>query len=161
MITLSTVTVQSVYSRDQTLELVSNLVYRDSFDALAELFDSTGKPFTGTFKQEASLVLFPVQRGRIMPMPRIKVHFVERGDAVSVIMESSPNLNTTLHLVTFALFGLVMTYLSYPTYGVISSVTMVFPSLFIMIIRHLLLKEISRAVSIITSKIGSAQARDD
>ena len=90
MITLSTVTVQSVYSRDQTLELVSNLVYRDSFDALAELFDSTGKPFTGTFKQEASLVLFPVQRGRIMPMPRIKVHFVERGDAVSVLTASRP-----------------------------------------------------------------------
>ena len=159
MLTLKTTTLTLERSQEESLETIEGLIYGDALDALAELSKFKGKPFTGSVDGDG-FVVFPVQRGRFNPMPRLRGEFSNHGGEVLLTIHSGPNLNTTLHLLAFALFGLAMTWLGWPRHGVGALALLVFPGLFIFATRSLLLSESARALAIIAEHLVVAEPSD-
>ena len=127
MICISTHTLSSPLAPEEVLRRIEQRTYTTAGAAFGALTDRARLPFTGKI-DAASFTIYPVQRGRIMPMPRIRGSVVKSSSGSRVLLRSTPNTSGSLTALVWLGFGVFVAFKALPFQGLlIASLSLCFP----------------------------------
>ena len=113
MITLSTQHINSPLCVEDIRTRLKKRITNNMGEALSTSNDYL---FTGILADD-SFTLSLIQRGRIVPMPRIYGMLDSSSQETKITIIGKPGLSSTLHIITWSAFGLGMSIYGFPTLG--------------------------------------------
>jgi len=130
--------------------------YTSAGAALGALADSERLPFTGTLKGRR-FTIYPVQRRRFMPMPRISGSVVESDSGSLIHLRATPNLSGLLTGVAWLGLGAFIALKALPIQGpLIASLFLCFPIAVLAAAYLLLRRECSMAHEILRADLDAS-----
>ena len=109
--------------------------------------------FSGTLTKKG-FMLTPIQKGRIVPMPKLYGIFHNAEQGTSIMIEGKPGISTTLNIIAWFLAGLGWVIYSIPYHGVFALGFMLIPLSFIAIMLWFIHREIRLGVAQITDVLS-------
>ena len=148
MLNISKHSLHTTLSKEECLLRIRALVYENAWDGIRDLSKIDGLPFTG--KIEANdFTLSMIQRGRIVPMPKIIGKVVELETGCELVLRSRPSINAAANIALFSAVAIAMVVLMIRNQQPSLLAFAIFPLLIVGVSIFLLRRESTQAVAVL------------
>lgn len=148
MLNISKHSLHTKLCREECLQRIRALIYENAWDGVRELSKVEGLPFTGHIEANEFKISM-IQRGRIMPMPKITGKVVELESGCQIELHSRASINAAANIVLFSAAAIAMMVLMIRNQQSSLLAFAIFPLLIVGVSIFLLRRESAQAVAVL------------